>query len=394
MGNSAVLQVQKKPAALPVPGQTRATSHWSSGPLALAEAPPIVHKALESVGQPLDTRVQQDMEGLLGHDFSRVRIHSGRLAVQSAQTLGTRAYSVGQDIVFGAGEYSPHTLEGLRLLSHELAHVATTGHERAVVNRWNGGDHEKLTLDAVPRLEPRVRESLSDDFVHRVARKSKKMDYRAGRIAGNIVAPALFSLGFGAGVGGILGFLAGGAIGAGIGGALGGLVGLAIWTRGFRRMPAEGPDHGEGGNYELSFSAARPRNEARQDEYRQAASSLYNEWKRTSNGTRIGTPPEEVSDRLGDAMHVAQDRGAHWEGAQNMGHADPRVRFMFAGWSPDDPSDNRQGYQNAKRYTEDVFRRFVAAIQTPMQPLPPMRDPVVAPTASIPGDDESHRGVR
>ncbi|MGH8905090.1 MAG: eCIS core domain-containing protein [Egibacteraceae bacterium] len=37
--------------------------------------------------------------------------------------LGARAYTVGTDIVFGAGQYAPDHAEGRRLLAHELTHV-------------------------------------------------------------------------------------------------------------------------------------------------------------------------------------------------------------------------------------------------------------------------------
>lgn len=63
------------------------------------------------------------MERGFGADFSRVRVHSGAAAAQSAQELSARAYTVGHDIVFGAGQYRPSTHEGRRLLAHELTHV-------------------------------------------------------------------------------------------------------------------------------------------------------------------------------------------------------------------------------------------------------------------------------
>lgn len=58
-----------------------------------------------------------------GHDFSRVRVHAGERAAAAARSLDARAFTVGRDIVFGAGEYAPHTPAGRRLLAHELTHV-------------------------------------------------------------------------------------------------------------------------------------------------------------------------------------------------------------------------------------------------------------------------------
>jgi uncharacterized protein DUF4157 len=63
------------------------------------------------------------MEARFGHDFSRVRVHDGAPAEASATALDARAYTVGTDVVLGAGRYEPWSSAGRRLLAHELAHV-------------------------------------------------------------------------------------------------------------------------------------------------------------------------------------------------------------------------------------------------------------------------------
>jgi peptidoglycan hydrolase-like protein with peptidoglycan-binding domain len=63
------------------------------------------------------------MEPRFGFDFSRVRVHSGPAAEQSAQRVKANAYAVGHHVVFGAGRFAPGTHEGRRLLAHELVHV-------------------------------------------------------------------------------------------------------------------------------------------------------------------------------------------------------------------------------------------------------------------------------
>ena len=63
------------------------------------------------------------MEQRFGHDFSRVRVHSGAAAEQSARDVNANAYTVGHNIVFGAGRFAPGTHEGRRLIAHELTHV-------------------------------------------------------------------------------------------------------------------------------------------------------------------------------------------------------------------------------------------------------------------------------
>ena len=58
-----------------------------------------------------------------GYDFSRVRVHCDEAADQSARDVNAHAYTVGHDIVFAASRFAPNTLEGRRLLAHELVHV-------------------------------------------------------------------------------------------------------------------------------------------------------------------------------------------------------------------------------------------------------------------------------
>jgi hypothetical protein len=89
----------------------------------LAEAPQIVHQALSSPGQPLDRGLRDFFAPRFGHDFGNVRVHADGQAAESARAVNARAYTVGRDVVFGAGQYAPHSGEGRRLIAHELAHV-------------------------------------------------------------------------------------------------------------------------------------------------------------------------------------------------------------------------------------------------------------------------------
>ena len=85
--------------------------------------PPIVHEVLHSPGQPLDSQTRAFMEPRFGHDFSKVRVHTGARAAESAQAINAVAYAVGRDLVFAAGQYMPETREGGELLAHELTHT-------------------------------------------------------------------------------------------------------------------------------------------------------------------------------------------------------------------------------------------------------------------------------
>jgi hypothetical protein len=85
------------------------------------------HRESQERGRPLDPRVRALAESRLGHNFGNVRIDTGPAAAVSAREHHARAYTVGRDIVFAAGEYRPHTPAGRWLLDHELAHVIQQG---------------------------------------------------------------------------------------------------------------------------------------------------------------------------------------------------------------------------------------------------------------------------
>ena len=85
--------------------------------------PPIVHDVLRSPGQPLDAATRSFMEPRFGHDFSKVRVHTGVKAADSARAVNALAYTVGQEIVLDEAFYSPNSEQGMFLLAHELAHT-------------------------------------------------------------------------------------------------------------------------------------------------------------------------------------------------------------------------------------------------------------------------------
>jgi hypothetical protein len=95
----------------------------AAGPSHSNTAPPIVHDVLRSPGQPLDAATRSFMEPRFGQDFRRVRVHSDSKAAESARAVNAMAYTVGNDIAFGPGQYALGTDSGLRILAHELTHV-------------------------------------------------------------------------------------------------------------------------------------------------------------------------------------------------------------------------------------------------------------------------------
>ena len=76
-----------------------------------------------SGGQLLSAETRAYFEPRFGQDFSNVRIHNGPQADRAALSVEARAFTLGRDVVFAAGEFDPGSDSGKRLLAHELTHV-------------------------------------------------------------------------------------------------------------------------------------------------------------------------------------------------------------------------------------------------------------------------------
>jgi hypothetical protein len=108
--------------------------------------------SLQGGGQPLSESTRAFFEPRFGMDFSGIRVHTDSQAAETAQSVQAKAFTTGQNIVFGAGEYAPESGQGRRLLGHELVHVVQqVGAEGGSVSlglkgRPMGSDPFELTL--------------------------------------------------------------------------------------------------------------------------------------------------------------------------------------------------------------------------------------------------------
>jgi Domain of unknown function (DUF4157)/Lysine-specific metallo-endopeptidase len=92
-------------------------------------------------GHTLDRGTRSFMENGFGADFSNVNIHTGSTAAQLSRQLNAQAFTVGSDIFFNEGKYSPHSESGKHLLAHELTHVVQQGgHAGRKIQRLSPGD--------------------------------------------------------------------------------------------------------------------------------------------------------------------------------------------------------------------------------------------------------------
>jgi hypothetical protein len=105
--------IQRKPKSA-APGQLGAASEHQL-------------EALKGRGGPLPSSTRANMENQFGRSFADVRVHTGQSASKLASDFSARAFTSGNDIVFGEGEFQPDSPGGQHLLAHELTHVAQQG---------------------------------------------------------------------------------------------------------------------------------------------------------------------------------------------------------------------------------------------------------------------------
>lgn len=112
-------------------------------------ADPAAVRAQLTRGQPLDSSGASRMGAVFGADFSGVRVHTDANAGETARRLGSRAFTVGEDIAFAPGQYRPGSPAGDALLAHELAHVVQQrGALDSGAERGEGPVYESLEKDA------------------------------------------------------------------------------------------------------------------------------------------------------------------------------------------------------------------------------------------------------
>ena len=107
-------------------------------------APPLVQEVLASPGQSPDASARAFLEPRFGQSLDDVRLHTDGRAQQAAKSVHARAFTVGRHIVFGAGEYVPHSVTSTLLLAHELTHVVQQTGGASVLARKSS---EAVALD-------------------------------------------------------------------------------------------------------------------------------------------------------------------------------------------------------------------------------------------------------
>jgi outer membrane protein OmpA-like peptidoglycan-associated protein len=130
---------------LSAPGERSAES-------AQGAVPALIQQATTTPGHALQTGIRQSMGLRMNTDFSDVRIHTDDRAAKAAQAAQAQAFTVGRDIVFGAGQYRPDSPQGQHLLAHELAHVAQPKNPGGSLFSRSGDTSEREADQAADRV--------------------------------------------------------------------------------------------------------------------------------------------------------------------------------------------------------------------------------------------------
>jgi len=75
---------------------------------------------MKGSGQPLPKASREFFEPRFRYDFSKVRVHMGTEAAETSRMLNAKAYTMGNNVVLGTGQYMPETRKAIRSHSRTL----------------------------------------------------------------------------------------------------------------------------------------------------------------------------------------------------------------------------------------------------------------------------------
>jgi hypothetical protein len=99
-------------------------------------------------GNTIPGNTKASMESAFGSNFSDVEIHTDTNASNLSKGMNARAFTVGNHIAFGPGQFQPGTIPGDALMAHELAHVNQQKNTDALVNHADNALEEDADLAA------------------------------------------------------------------------------------------------------------------------------------------------------------------------------------------------------------------------------------------------------
>jgi Domain of unknown function (DUF4157) len=162
------------------------------------KADSIIDNVINNNGKRLDISTRKIMESAFGYDFGEVKIHTNRDAAESAHKVNAHAYTIEKNIIFGEGEYRPDTLDGRKLLAHELAHVVQQNPDWGNDNLYSGKTrrnkaHRMLKSASLgdPIIQRQPIEEAKTTFNYTIEKAKKEAAVKFPSMAANISQIAL-----------------------------------------------------------------------------------------------------------------------------------------------------------------------------------------------------------
>ncbi|HEY86249.1 MAG TPA: DUF4157 domain-containing protein, partial [Chloroflexi bacterium] len=264
-------------------------------------------------GSPLPDQLRADFEPKFGADFGNVRAHTGSKAAQLNRDIGSRAFTRGQDIFFGGGQYQPETTGGKRLIAHELTHTIQQGAAGDRISPWWPKGHKLVTELGIE--EGGFSRQFDRDSRKFLIDNSPDMDY---------IQDVYDTMGEGGKIGDTRLALYEGLIRSGKPEELTRAREMYDNNELHIRRKVYMQMHGEAGEYKVDRATAAARNEAVTNKFVEKAANL---WPGVDGDANAKMQSLTV---LSDALHQAGDRGSHEEGAAFQGH-DVRLQLGVKG---------------------------------------------------------------
>lgn len=335
-------------------------------------------------GSPLPGTIRAFMEPRFGADFGKVRVHTGSEATHLNRNINAQAFTHGQDIYFNEGRYNPGTDSGKKLLAHELTHTIQQSGSSKRISRWGlyklGTPHLVVTIGAFKKLKPDAKKFYTKRWRAFLAIKSDFMDLRPEAIStvkkGKAIAKRHIKNKSGMFRGDLtkkekehLEYI--------------GLTPKEIKKEekdigkdydnmvGYSRDPDEAFNHAEGGLYKYKGGMPEAHKRKVDDYINQAVIRWTPAVIKLAKMYSLDDDVCLALHNLALALHVAEDRGSHGDGASGTGHDPRRIikppkyakekDYYDENWKNhycDKKGTNSGGYGKAVEYGKDVLEKF------------------------------------
>lgn len=140
----------------------------AEGGAAPADVDAAIQRMRKRPAPGLDPTTRARVENAVGTRLDGIRVHADSAAAEAANTLGARAFTVGQDMFFGQGQFDPGTTQGQRLIAHEAAHTVQQRGGSAAAQRIQRSNKKKS------QIAPQQKKPAAKTVVNRIENATAK----------------------------------------------------------------------------------------------------------------------------------------------------------------------------------------------------------------------------